>query len=154
MKRKTYRIEEEYPSPGDLFQTKVGSRLRILQFYRMEGNTVLLSDGKRLYRRKSELVQAVRINEKLLLNLGFITGTPNKISKEERLVHNCNGFHFEAYNRADVMHIEITPEGTSQKTLVCCDFLHELQHLKRLQIAGIDLPIMKICIFSPKNLVE
>jgi hypothetical protein len=59
MKRKTYRIEEEYPSPGDLFQTKVGSRLRILQFYRMEGNTVLLSDGKRLYRRKSELVQAV-----------------------------------------------------------------------------------------------
>ena len=130
MKRKTYRIEEEYPSPGDLFQTKVGSRLRILQFYRMEGNTVLLSDGKRLYRRKSELVQAVRINEKLLLNLGFITGTPNRISKEERLVHNCNGFHFEAYNRADVMHIEITPEGTSQKTLVCCDFLHELFVLK------------------------
>ena len=40
----------------------------------------------------------------------------------------------------ETMHIEITPEGTTQKTLVCCDFVHELQHLKRLRIAGIKLP--------------
>ena len=73
MKRKIYRIEEEYPTPGDLYQTRVGSRLRILQFYRMEGRTVWLIDGKRVYQRMAEQVQAVRIDEKLLLSLGFRT---------------------------------------------------------------------------------
>ena len=69
MKRKIYRIQEEYPSVGDLFQTRVNSRNRILQFYRMNSNTVWLTDGKRVYKRKPEEVRAVRIDKKLLLQV-------------------------------------------------------------------------------------
>ena len=67
MKRKKYRINEEYPSLGDIFQTKVGANLRMLRFYRMTETTVWLTDGKRLYKRKPQQVQAVRIDEKLLI---------------------------------------------------------------------------------------
>ena len=149
MKRKIYRIEEEYPTPGDLYQTRVGSRLRILQFYRMEGRTVWLIDGKRVYQRMAEQVQAVRIDEKLLLSLGFRTKESEGPTRENQLVLDRDHLHFEAYERGDVMHIEITPDGTNQKTYACCDFLHELQHLKRLKIAGIQLPFS---FFASKSL--
>ena len=133
MKRKIYRIQEEYPSVGDLFQTRVNSRNRILQFYRMNSNTVWLTDGKRVYERKPEEVQAVRIDKKLLLNIGFR-------ADGERYVFDCDNLHFEAYEWCNDMNIVITTEGSSRKTYVCCDFLHEIQHLKRLEIAGIKLP--------------
>lgn len=133
MKRKIYRIQEEYPSVGDLFQTRVNSRNRILQFYRMNSKTVWLTDGKRVYERKPEEVQAVRIDKKLLLNIGFR-------ADGERYVFDCDNLHFEAYKQSSDMVIVITTEGESRKTYVCCDFLHELQHLKRLEIAGIKLP--------------
>jgi hypothetical protein len=133
MKRKIYRIQEEFPSIGDLFQTRVNSRNRILQFYRMNSKTVWLTDGKRVYERKPEEVQAVRINKKLLLNIGFR-------ADGERYVFDCDNLHFEAYKQGSDMVIVITTEGESRKTYVCCDFLHELQHLKRLEIAGIKLP--------------
>ena len=140
MKRKIYRINEEYPSPGDIFQTRVGTNLRMLRFYRMTETIVWLTDGKRLYKRKPQQVQAVRIDEKLLLTYGFKAKDTLRPSVEKRLQLDRDGLHFEAYERAETMHIEITPEGTTQKTLVCCDFVHELQHLKRLRIAGIHLP--------------
>ena len=140
MKRKIYRINEEYPSLGDIFQTKVGANLRMLRFYRMTETTVWLTDGKRLYKRKPQQVQAVRIDEKLLITYGFKPKDTLRPSVEKRLQLDRDGLHFEAYERAETMHIEITPEGTTQKTLVCCDFVHELQHLKRLRIAGIKLP--------------
>lgn len=140
MKRKTYRINEEYPSMGDIFQTKVGSKLRLLKFYRQTDTTVWLTDGERLFKRTPDQVQAVRIDRKLLLSHGFKPLETGGQSWEERLVLDCDGLHIEAYERADTMHIEITPEGSAQKTLVCSDFLHELQHLKRLRIAGITLP--------------
>ena len=133
MKRKIYRIQEEFPSIGDLFQTRVNSRNRILQFYRMNSKTVWLTDGKRVYERKPEEVQAVRINKKLLLNIGFR-------ADGERYMFDCDNLHFEAYKQGSDMIIVITTEGESRKTYVCCDFLHELQHLKRLEIAGIKLP--------------
>lgn len=133
MKRKIYRIQEEFPSIGDLFQTRVNSRNRILQFYRMNSKTVWLTDGKRVYERKPEEVQAVRINKKLLLNIGFR-------ADGERYMFDCDNLHFEAYKQGSDMVIVITTEGESRKTYVCCDFLHELQHLKRLEIAGIKLP--------------
>jgi hypothetical protein len=133
MKRKIYRIQEEFPSIGDLFQTRVNSRNRILQFYRMNSNTVWLTDGKRVYERKPEEVQAVRINKKLLLNIGFR-------ADGERYMFDCDNLHFEAYKQGSDMVIVITTEGESRKTYVCCDFLHEVQHLKRLEIAGIKLP--------------
>lgn len=133
MKRKIYRIQEEYPSTGDLFQTRVNSNKRILQFYRMDGKTVWLTDGKRVFKRKPEEVQAVRIDKKLLLNIGFH-------ADGERYIMDCDHLHFEAYEWANTMNIVITPEGASRKTFVCCDFLHEIQHLKRLEIAGIKLP--------------
>lgn len=132
MKRKIYRIQEEFPSIGDLFQTRVNSRNRILQFYRMNSKTVWLTDGKRVYERKPEEVQAVRIN-KMLLNIGFR-------ADGERYMFDCDNLHFEAYKQGSDMVIVITTEGESRKTYVCCDFLHELQHLKRLEIAGIKLP--------------
>ena len=133
MKRKIYRIQEEFPSIGDLFQTRVNSRNRILQFYRMNSKTVWLTDGKRVYERKPEEVKAVRINKKLLLNIGFR-------ADGERYMFDCDNLHFEAYKQGGDMVIVITTEGESRKTYVCCDFLHELQHLKRLEIAGIKLP--------------
>jgi hypothetical protein len=133
MKRKIYRIQEEFPSIGDLFQTRVNSRNRILQFYRMNSKTVWLTDGKRVYERKPEEVRAVRIDKKLLLNIGFR-------ADGERYVFDCDNLHFEAYKQGSDMVIVITTEGESRKTYVCCDFLHELQHLKRLEIAGIKLP--------------
>lgn len=133
MKRKIYRIQEEFPSIGDLFQTRVNSRNRILQFYRMNSKTVWLTDGKRVYERKPEEVQAVRINKKMLLNIGFR-------ADGERYMFDCDNLHFEAYKQGSDMVIVITTEGESRKTYVCCDFLHELQHLKRLEIAGIKLP--------------
>ena len=133
MKRKIYRIQEEYPSTGDLFQTRVNSNKRILQFYRMDGKTVWLTDGKRVFKRKPEEVQAVRIDKKLLLNIGFH-------ADGKRYIMDCDHLHFEAYEWANTMNIVITPEGDSRKTFVCCDFLHEIQHLKRLEIAGIKLP--------------
>ena len=133
MKRKIYRIQEEFPSIGDLFQTRVNSRNRILQFYRMNSKTVWLTDGKRVYERKPEEVQAVRINKKLMLNIGFR-------ADGERYMFDCDNLHFEAYKQGSDMVIVITTEGESRKTYVCCDFLHELQHLKRLEIAGIKLP--------------
>ena len=133
MKRKIYRIQEEYPSTGDLFQTRVNSRKRILQFYRMNSNTVWLTDGKRVFKRKPEEVQAVRIDKKLLLNIGFH-------ADGERYILDYDHLHFEAYEWCDVINIVITTEGSSRKTYVCCDFLHEVQHLKRLEIAGIKLP--------------
>lgn len=133
MKRKIYRIQEEFPSIGDLFQTRVNSRNRILQFYRMNSKTVWLTDGKRVYERKPEEVQAVRINKKLLLNIGFR-------ADGERYMFDCDNLHFEAYKQGSDMVIVITTEGESRKTYVCCDFLHEVQHLKRLEIAGIKLP--------------
>lgn len=133
MKRKIYRIQEEYPSTGDLFQTRVNSNKRILQFYRMDGKTVWLTDGKRVFKRKPEEVQAVRIDKKLLLNIGFR-------ADGERYILDCDHLHFEAYEWANTMKLVITPEGASRKTFVCCDFLHEVQHLKRLEIAGIKLP--------------
>jgi hypothetical protein len=68
MKRKIYRIQEEYPSTGDLFQTRVNSNKRILQFYRMDGKTVWLTDGKRVFKRKPEEVQAVRIDKSCCLH--------------------------------------------------------------------------------------
>ena len=133
MKKKNYRIEDEYPEVGDLFQTKVGNRYRTLQFYRQDDKTVYLSDGKKIISRKPEEVRAIQITPKLLYRLGFY-------DEGGRLVLDRGGLHFEAYERANTMHIEITPAGTTQKTYACCDFLHELQHLKRLQIAGIQLP--------------
>ena len=133
MKRKIYRIQEEFPSIGGLFQTRVNSRNRILQFYRMNSKTVWLTDGKRVYERKPEEVKAVRINKKLLLNIGFR-------ADGERYMFDCDNLHFEAYKQGSDMVIVITTEGESRKTYVCCDFLHELQHLKRLEIAGIKLP--------------
>ena len=133
MKRKIYRIQEEFPSIGDLFQTRVNSRNRILQFYRMNSKTVWLTDGKRVYERKPEEVKAVRINKKLLLNIGFR-------ADGERYMFDCDNLHFEAYKQGSDMVIVITTVGESRKTYVCCDFLHELQHLKRLEIAGIKLP--------------
>lgn len=133
MKRKIYRIQEEFPSIGDLFQTRVNSRNRILQFYRMNSKTVWLTDGKHVYERKPEEVKAVRINKKLLLNIGFR-------ADGERYMFDCDNLHFEAYKQGSDMVIVITTEGESRKTYVCCDFLHELQHLKRLEIAGIKLP--------------
>lgn len=133
MKRKIYRIQEEFPSIGDLFQTRVNSRNRILQFYRMNSKTIWLTDGKRVYERKPEEVQAVRIDKKLLLNIGFR-------ADGERYVFDCDNLHFEAYKQGCDMVIVITTEGESRKTYVCCDFLHEVQHLKRLEIAGIKLP--------------
>lgn len=133
MKRKIYRIQEEFPSIGDLFQTRVNSRNRILQFYRMNSKTVWLTDGKRVYERKPEEVKAVRINKKLLLNIGFR-------ADGERYMFDCDNLHFEAYKQGSDMVIVITTEGESRKTYVCCDFLHELQHLKRIEIAGIKLP--------------
>ena len=133
MKRKIYRIQEEFPSVGDLFQTRVNSRNRILQFYRMNKNAVWLTDGKRVYERKPEEVKAVRIDKKLLLNIGFR-------ADGERYILDCDNLHFEAYKWGSVMAIIITTEGSLRKTYVCCDFLHELQHLKRLEIAGIKLP--------------
>lgn len=133
MKRKIYRIQEEYPSVGDLFQTRVNSRNRILQFYRMNSNTVWLTDGKRVYERKPEEVKAVRIDKKLLLNIGFR-------ADGERYILDCDNLHFEAYKFGRDLVIVITTEGSSRKTYVSCDFLHELQHLKRLEIAGIKLP--------------
>ena len=142
MKRKIYRIQEEFPSIGDLFQTRVNSRNRILQFYRMNSKTVWLTDGKRVYERKPEEVQAVRINKKLLLNIGFR-------ADGERYMFDCDNLHFEAYKQGSDMVIVITTEGESRKTYVCCDFLHELQHLKRLEIAGIKLPK----VFLEKNKV-
>ena len=133
MKRKIYRIQEEFPSIGDLFQTRVNSHNRILQFYRMNSKTVWLTDGKRVYERKPEEVQAVRIDKRLLLNMGFR-------AVGERCVFDCDNLHFVAYKQGSDMVIVITTDGSSQKTYVCCDFLHELQHLKRLEIAGIKLP--------------
>ncbi len=133
MKRKIYRIQEEYPSTGDLFQTRVNSNKRILQFYRMDGKTVWLTDGKRVFKRKPEEVQAVRIDKKLLLNIGFH-------ADGERYIMDCDHLHFEAYEWGNDMNIVITTDGSSRKTYVCCDFLHEIQHLKRLEIAGIKLP--------------
>lgn len=133
MKRKIYRIQEEFPSVGDLFQTRVNSRNRILQFYRMNSQTVWLTDGKRVYKRKPEEVQAVRIDKKLLLNIGFR-------AEGERYMFDCDNLHFEAYQQGRDMVIVITTQGESRKTYVCCDFLHELLHLKRLKIAGIKLP--------------
>ena len=99
----------------------------------MNSKTVWLTDGKRVYERKPEEVQAVRINKKLLLNIGFR-------ADGERYMFDCDNLHFEAYKQGSDMVIVITTEGESRKTYVCCDFLHELQHLKRLEIAGIKLP--------------
>ncbi len=53
---------------------------------------------------------------------------------------DCDNLHFEAYKFGRDLVIVITTEGSSRKTYVSCDFLHELQHLKRLEIAGIKLP--------------
>ena len=133
MKKKFYRIEEEYPEVGDLFEMKVGNRYRTLQFYRKDDKTVYLTDGKKIIRCKPEEVRAIQITPKLLVRMGFY-------EEGGRLVLDRGGLHFEAYERANTMHIEITPEGSTQKTYVCCDFVHELQHLKRLEIAGITLP--------------
>ena len=97
----------------------------------------------------AEQVQAVRIDEKLLLSLGFRTKESEGPTRENQLVLDRDHLHFEAYERGDVMHIEITPDGTDQKTYACCDFHHELQHLKRLKIAGIHLPFS---FFASKSL--
>lgn len=118
---------------GDLFQTKVGGRNRPVQFFRRDKKTIYLFYGKKIITRKAEEVRAIQITPKLLYRLGF-----NNVG--ERLMLDRKGLHFEAYERANIMHIAITPEGETRKTLVCCDFVHELQHLKRLQIAGITLP--------------
>jgi len=56
--------------------------------------------------------------------------------------------HLEAYEHTNVMHIEITPEGATKKTYVCCGFLHEIQHLKRLEIDGIQFPLQFVTIFK------
>lgn len=133
MKRKKYRIEEEFPQTGDLFETKVNGRYRTLQFYRQDDKAVYLTNGKKIIIRKPEEVRAIQITPKLLRRVGFYDAN-------DRLVLDRGGLHFEAYERANTMHIEITPEGTTQKTLACCDFIHEIQHLKRLQIANIHLP--------------
>lgn len=137
MKRKQYRIEDEFPSVGDVYQTRVDSRLRVLRFFRQDGRQVWLSDGSRLFQRRPEQVKPVRIDHRLLLRLGF---QPNG----SRLVLDRSGLHFEAYERADTMHIEITPHGSDQKTYVCCDFIHEVQHLKRLRIAGLDEQVIQV----------
>ena len=133
MKRKKYRIEEEFPQTGYLFETKVNGRYRTLQFYRQDDKAVYLTNGKKIISRKPEEVRAIQITPKLLYRLGFY-------DEGDRQILDRKGLHFEAYERANTMHIEITPEGTTQKTLACCDFIHELQHLKRLQIANIHLP--------------
>ena len=153
MKRKFYRIEEEYPEVGDLFQTKVGNRYRTWQFYRQDDKAVYLTDGKKIISRKPEEVRAIQITPKLLIRMGFqipsLDPAEFQIQQNamcnQRLVLDRGGLHFEAYERANTMHIEITPKGSTQKTYVCCDFVHELQHLKRLEIAGITLP------FTPKD---
>lgn len=137
MKRKQYRIEDEFPSVGDVYQTRVDSRLRVLRFFRQDGRQVWLSDGSRLFQRRPEQVKPVRIDHRLLLRLGF---QPNG----SRLVLDRSGLHFEAYERAGTMHIEITPHGSDQKTYVCCDFVHEVQHLKRLRIAGLAEQVIQV----------
>lgn len=146
MKRKKYRIEEEFPQTGDLFETKVNGRYRTLQFYRQDDKAVYLTNGKKIISRKPEEVRAIQITPKLLLRMGFQIPSSDpaafqmRQNANDRLVLDRGGLHFEAYERANTMHIEITPAGTTQKTLACCDFIHELQHLKRLQIANIHLP--------------
>lgn len=135
MKRKTYHIEQEYPMQGDIFYTRVSGSQRAMMFHRQDSRNVWLTDGRRHYRRSPGQVRAIPITPKLLCKLGF---APSPTT--ERLVLDRVGLHFEAFERADTMHIEITPEGTQRKTIVCCDFVHELQHLKRLRIAGIRLP--------------
>ena len=133
MKKKMYRIDEEFPYMGDLFQTKVGGRLRPVQFFRRVRKTVYLFYGKKIISRKAEEVKAIRITPKLLYRLGFY-------DEGDRLILDRKGLHFEAYESANAMQIEITPKGETRKTLVCCDFVHELQHLKRLKIDNIALP--------------
>ena len=149
MKRKQYRIEEEFPYEGDLFQTKVGSRRRTLRFCRQDGHHVWLTDGRRVYQRRPEQVRAVRIDGGLLCRRGFHPAADPSPARggerlrplhDSRLVLDRGGLHFEAYERSGVMHVEVTPEGGGRRTLVCCDFVHEVQHLKRLRIAGIRLP--------------
>ena len=148
MKKKTYRIEEEFPNMGDLFQTKVGGRLRPVQFYRRVRKTVYLFYGKKIISRKAEEVKAIQITQKLLFEMGFQIPSSDPAAFQmrqntkgnQRLVLDRGGMHFEAYEGANVMNIEIYPEGETRKTIVCCDFVHELQHLKRLKIANIILP--------------
>ena len=148
MKKKMYRIEEEFPYMGDLFQTKVGGRLRPVQFFRRDRKTVYLFYGKKIISRKAEEVKAIQITQKLLFKMGFQIPSSDPAAfqmrqntkGDQRLILDRGGMHFEAYEGANVMHIEIYPEGETRKTIVCCDFVHELQHLKRLQIAGITLP--------------
>ena len=73
----------------------------------------------------AEQVQAVRIDEKLLLSLGFRTKESEDPTRENQLVLDRDHLHFEAYERGDVMPNSSISNASKSPASIChFHFLH------------------------------